>query len=101
MPDYDPIEWIRTLKELENRSDWSRFIGGHGIPIAPRDALSQRRRFLESLTLNVKEAIESGYRLEELYDKIKLDEEFREMRGYDLQIRRASERIYHYFTMGW
>jgi len=101
MPDYDPIEWIRTLKELEDKSDWSSFIGGHGIAIAPREALSQRRRFLESLTLAVKKAIDSGYRLEELYDKIELDKEFHEMRGYNLQIRRASERIYHYFTMGW
>ena len=101
MPDYDPIEWIRTLKELEERNNWSRMMGAHGIPIAPKEALVQRRRFLESLMTKVKKEMDAGYRREELYARIQLEEEFQNMRGYDLHIKRAAERIFHLYTMGW
>ena len=101
MPDYDPVEWIRTLKELEAKNNWSRMIGAHGIPIAPKEALSQRRRFLESLMNKVKIEMESGFKREQLFERIELEEEFKNMRGYDLHIKRAAERIYHYYTMGW
>ncbi len=101
MPDYDPGEWLRTLRELEDMDGWTQFVGGHGIPVAPKEALTQRKRYLEALMAEVQEAIAGGMRLEELYDTIELDEEFREMRGYDTHIRRAAERIYHYYSMGW
>ncbi len=101
MPDYDPIEWIRTLKELEERDNWSRMMGAHGIPIAPKEALVQRRRLLESLMKEVKKEMDAGYRREELYARIQLEEEFQNMRGYDLHIKRAAERIFHFYTMGW
>jgi glyoxylase-like metal-dependent hydrolase (beta-lactamase superfamily II) len=101
MPDYDPGEWLRTLRELEAMDGWTQFVGGHGIPVAPKEALSQRKRYMEALMAEVQKAISSGMRLEELYDTIELDEEFREMRGYDTHIRRAAERIYHFYTMGW
>ena len=101
MPDYDPIEWIRTLKELEERDNWSRMMGAHGTPIAPKEALVQRRRFLESLMTKVKKEMDAGYRREELYARIQLEEEFQNMRGYDLHIKRAAERIFHFYTMGW
>lgn len=42
MPDSDPYEWVRTLREIEARDDWSRIVGAHGIPVAPRAALEQR-----------------------------------------------------------
>jgi hypothetical protein len=80
---------------------WMQFIGGHGIPIAPKDAMVQRRRYMEALMAAVLDGIESGKRLEELYGTIELAEEFKEMRGYDTHIRRSAERIYHYYTMGW
>ena len=101
MPDYDPGEWVRTLHELEARDDWTEFVGGHGIPVAPKEAMVQRRRYMEALMEAVQEGIANGQRLEELYDNIELPKEFREMRGYDTHIRRAAERIYHYLTMGW
>lgn len=101
MPDYDPGEWVRTLHELEARDDWTEFVGGHGIPIAPKEAMVQRRRYMEALMKAVRDGIANGQRLEELYDTIELPEEFREMRGYNTHIRRAAERIYHYYTMGW
>lgn len=101
MPDYDPGEWVRTLNELEAMDGWTDFIGGHGVPLAPKDAIVQRRRYMEALMAAVLEGIESGVRLEELYDTIELADEFKQMRGYDAHIRRGAERIYHYYTMGW
>jgi glyoxylase-like metal-dependent hydrolase (beta-lactamase superfamily II) len=101
MPDYDPGEWVRTLHELEARDDWTQFIGGHGVPVAPKEAMVQRRRYMEALMAAVLDGIENGKRLEEIYDTIELAEEFQQMRGYDTEIRRGVERIYHFYTMGW
>ncbi len=101
MPDYDPLEWLRTLREIEARPDWSRMVGAHGIPVAPREALVQRRRYLEALIAAVQAGIAAGQRLDQLYTSIELDEEFQQMRGYETQLPRAAERIYHALTMGW
>ena len=101
MPDYDPGEWLRTLIELEAMDGWTRFTGGHGIPEAPVTAMIQRRRYMEALMLAVQDAISEGKRLEGLYDTIRLPEEFHQMRGYETQLRRGAERLYHYYTMGW
>ncbi len=49
----------------------------------------------------VKKEMDAGYRREELYARIQLEEEFQNMRGYDLHIKRAAERIFHFYTMGW
>ncbi len=101
MPDYDPVLWLRTLETLEADESWSRMVGGHGIPVAPREALTQRRRYLAALMDAVRSAIDEGRRFDQLYASIELPEEFRSMRGYDSQLERAAERIYHYYTMGW
>jgi glyoxylase-like metal-dependent hydrolase (beta-lactamase superfamily II) len=102
MPDYDPGEYLRTLKEIEAMDGWQRMTGNHGIPVAGRDALNQRRRYLEALMREVKAALDSGeFQGEEMYEAIVLPEEFRNMRGYDRHIRRAAERIAYYYGMGW
>ena len=101
MPDYDPIEWIRTLKELEQQTVWKRFIGGHGIPVAPKAALTERREFMEALNSAVIKAIDNGERFEKVYKNIELPKKFHAMRGYNIQLQRAAERLYHYHTMGW
>jgi len=102
MPDYDPGEYLRTLKELEAMEGWDRMTGNHGIPVAGRDALSQRRRYVEALMREVKAMMDSGeFQGEEMYDAIELPEEFRNMRGYDRHIRRAAERMAYYYGMGW
>lgn len=102
MPDYDPGEYLRTLKEIEALDGWERMTGNHGIPVAGRDALNQRRRYLEALMSAVRAALDRGdLQGEEVYDAIVLPEEFRNMRGYDRHIRRAAERIAYYYGMGW
>lgn len=101
-PDYDPGEYLRTLRELEALPGWARMTGNHGIPVAPKAALAQRRRYVEALMAAVKAAMASGrYSGEELYDAIELPEEFRNMRGYERHIRRAAERMAYYYGMGW
>ncbi|MDJ0929058.1 MAG: MBL fold metallo-hydrolase [Gammaproteobacteria bacterium] len=102
LPDYDPGEYRRTLLELEALPGWARMTGNHGIPVAPKAALNQRRRYIEALMTAVKDVLDSReYQGEALYDAIELPEEFRNMRGYDRHIRRAAERIAYYYGMGW
>lgn len=101
MPDYDPVEWIRTLKELEDRPDWNRMMGAHGIPVAPKSALSQRRRYLEALMAEVRAKMDQGLRRDALYEAVELPQEFRSMRGSETELKRAAERIYYFYTMGW
>ena len=101
MPDYDPMAWIRSLKALEADEGWSRMVGGHGVPVAPRDALVQRRRYLEAVAAAVKDGMARGLRYDALYEQIELPQEFRGMRGYDAQLLRAAERFFHYYNMGW
>ena len=101
MPDYDPVEWVRTLRELEAMEGWTDFVGGHGIPVAPKSALTQRRRYMEALMQAVRDGMASGIRFDALYRSIELPEEFHAMRGYERHLERAAERIYHFYTMGW
>ena len=102
MPDYDPGEYLRTLKEIEALPGWERMVGNHGIPVAPKAALNQRRRYLEALMTAVRAAMDRNeLQNEALYASIELAEEFRQMRGYDRQIQRAAERIASYYGMGW
>jgi glyoxylase-like metal-dependent hydrolase (beta-lactamase superfamily II) len=100
MPDYDPTEWARTLRELEARTDWTRMVGGHGIAFGGRDAVTLRRKFLEQLMAAVKPEFDKGRSAEDISATIDLPE-FRDVRGYKEQIGRAAERIYHYYEMGW
>jgi glyoxylase-like metal-dependent hydrolase (beta-lactamase superfamily II) len=100
MPDYDPTEWARTLRELEQRADWQRMVGGHGIAFGGRDAVTLRRKFLEQLMAAVKPEFDKGRSAEDISATIDLPE-FRDVRGYKEQIGRAAERIYHYYEMGW
>jgi glyoxylase-like metal-dependent hydrolase (beta-lactamase superfamily II) len=101
MPDYDPVEWLRTLKELEADQSWQRMVGAHGSVPAPRQALVQRRRYLEALMVAVRAGMDQGKRFDDLYGSIELPEEFHSLRGYDTQLVRAAERIYYHYLMGW
>lgn len=101
-PDYYPGDYLRTLEAIEALPAWSRMTGNHGIPVAPKEALIQRRRYVAALMHAVKTAMDSGeYQGEALYDAILLPAEFRNMRGYDRHIRRAAERMAYYYGMGW
>ena len=101
-PDYYPVDYLRTLKELEELDGWSRLVGNHGIPVAPKDALVQRGAYLEMLLTEVKKAMDNGaLRADAILEEISVPDELREMRGFERQLPRAVERIYYYYTMGW
>lgn len=100
MPDYNPKEWARSLRAIEARPDWQRMVGGHGVPFGQRDAVTQRRKFLEQLMAAVKPEYDKGRSADDIAATIDLPE-FRDVRGYKEQIGRAAERIYHYYEMGW
>jgi glyoxylase-like metal-dependent hydrolase (beta-lactamase superfamily II) len=100
MPDYDPGDWVRTLREMEAMTGWSRMVGGHGPPSAPKAALVERRRYLEALMASVKEQMDAGKGMREIIADTSLPE-FSHMSGYEAQIDRAAERIYYYYSMGW
>ena len=48
LADYYPHHMIRTLKEIE-RLDFKYMIGGHGVWIADRSAVTERREYFEDL----------------------------------------------------
>jgi glyoxylase-like metal-dependent hydrolase (beta-lactamase superfamily II) len=100
MPDYDPVEWLRTLSQIEARTDWQKVVGGHGVPFGGRDAVTLRRTFLEQLMVSVKAQMDQGRTLDEIISGTDLPD-FKDVRGYKEQIGRAAERIYHYYEMGW
>jgi glyoxylase-like metal-dependent hydrolase (beta-lactamase superfamily II) len=97
--DYYPIELIRSLKEIE-AVDFERMIGGHGVPIAPREAVIERRRYFEAMFNAVKAEWEKGTNPFEIAEKIDLPE-FRYLRNYDALKARNAERFVAYFALGW
>lgn len=101
-PDYFPADYLQTLSELDAMDSWTRLVGNHGIPVAPKEALSQRLRYLDALMGEVKQAMDDGaVRADAILEVIDMPDEFSEMRGYERQLPRAVERIYYYYTMGW
>jgi glyoxylase-like metal-dependent hydrolase (beta-lactamase superfamily II) len=98
--DYYPKDWIRTLLEIENTVDFDRMIGGHGVPIAPKSAVTERRRYLEAMFAAVKAEFEKGTNPFEIAERIDLPE-FRYLRNYDALHARNAERFVAYFALGW
>jgi len=97
--DYYPVELIRSLKEIE-QVDFERMIGGHGVPIAPKSAVSERRRYFEAMFNAVKAEFEKGTNPFEIADKIDLPE-FKHLRNYDALKARNAERFVAFFALGW
>jgi glyoxylase-like metal-dependent hydrolase (beta-lactamase superfamily II) len=98
--DYYPLDWIRSMQEIEATVDFERMIGGHGVPIAPKDAFVERRRYIEAMYDAVKKEWEKGTNPFEIADKIDLPE-FKHLRNYDALRARNAERFVAYFALGW
>jgi glyoxylase-like metal-dependent hydrolase (beta-lactamase superfamily II) len=98
--DYYPLDWIRSMKEIEAQVDFERMIGGHGVPIAPKDAFVERRRYIETMFAAVKAEWEKGTNPFEIAEKIDLPE-FKHLRNYDALKARNAERFVAYFALGW
>ncbi|MBL8642619.1 MAG: MBL fold metallo-hydrolase [Rhodospirillaceae bacterium] len=98
IPVYDLHNWLRTLKELE-AMNFSVLIPGHGVPIADKSSLNERRRYMEALMAAVKKAIDEGMPGNEIPDKVRVPE-FAYLRGYETNIRDNVRRIQTYYGIG-
>lgn len=59
MRESDPDNWIATLRKLE-AMDFDRFIPGHGPPVAPKSKVTEKREYLELLSVSVRKALAEG-----------------------------------------
>ncbi len=101
LPDFDPVEMIRTLGRIEAELEFDRIIPGHMGPVAPASAVSEERRYYQSLMDAVREAWESGVRSPtELVQQIKLPE-YEDWFGYQEWLPLNVERMWAHFHMGW
>jgi glyoxylase-like metal-dependent hydrolase (beta-lactamase superfamily II) len=98
MAGYDPHHWLRTLKALE-AMDFSVMIPGHGVAIADKSSITERRRYLEALMAAVKAAVDAGMPASEIPDKVRVPE-FAYLRGYELNIRDNVRRMQAYYGIG-
>jgi len=101
MPDYYPVDYIRSLKELEALDGFDQMIAGHGmIPLAPKSAVTERRAYMEALMRAVKKEIDKGTEFNRIADSVDLPA-FRYLGGYEQNIAGNAERMVYYYTMGW
>ena len=100
MNDYYPKDYIRSLLEIEQQLDFDHMIGGHGVPLAPKSAVTERRLYLEALMAAVKAELDKGTPRAQLLDNIDLPE-FRHLRNYDTHMKLNAERMRVYYAIGW
>ena len=99
MEDTYLLDTIRTLKDIE-ALDFTTMVGGHGIPSAPKKAVTERREYMEALMTAVKTEIEAGTPFGEISGKISLPQ-FKHLTGYDRFLRNNAERVLIYNSIGW
>ncbi len=100
MNDYYPKDYIRSLQAIEEQLDFEHMIGGHGAPIAPKSAVTERRLYLEALMAAVKAELDKGTPRGEILENIDLPE-FRHLRNYDTHMKLNAERMLVYYAIGW
>jgi glyoxylase-like metal-dependent hydrolase (beta-lactamase superfamily II) len=99
MPDYDVVEWIRSLRQIE-AMDFDGMVGGHGVPVAPKSAVTERRAYLEALMAAVKHELDAGTPVAEIPRRVKLPE-FAHLRNYEEFLPGNVQRVLSYYGMGW
>lgn len=100
MPDYDLVEWIRTLREIEAVPGWTTIIPAHGPIIAHRSALTERREYLELLLERAYASYEEGGSLGAMVERIQMPE-YAHLRGYENNLRGNAQRAISVPYMGW
>jgi glyoxylase-like metal-dependent hydrolase (beta-lactamase superfamily II) len=98
MAGYDPYHWLRTLRELE-AMPFTVMIPGHGVPVADKSSITERRRYLEALMAAVKKAVDEGMPAADIPDKVRVPE-FAYLRGYELNIRDNVRRMQAFYGIG-
>lgn len=101
LPDYQPLELIRSLEEIEQRLDFDLVVPGHLDPTAPPELLTTERGFYEDLMAAVGEAWEAGVRDPgQLVREIRLPK-YETWVGYEEWLPLNVERAWAYYHMGW
>jgi glyoxylase-like metal-dependent hydrolase (beta-lactamase superfamily II) len=97
--DYDISGYVRTMLQLESWPGITTILPGHGPPLAPMAALTERRRYVEALLAAVKAEMQKGTPLPQIIETVELPA-FAHMEGYDRFRRLNVERIVAYWVMG-
>lgn len=102
MPDYSLHNWVRSLRELESW-DFSQYVGGHGVPLADKSRLSERREYLEALMLETKRELDAGTAIDVIPELVaeRLHNRFGHLRGFNAIVRDNVRRTITYYGMGW
>jgi len=98
-PDFYPLDWVRTLREIEKRLDFTLIIPGHGPPTAPSSAVSEQREYLEDLMAAVVAARKSESDPDKIRKMVKLPLH-EKWAGYGSWLEMNVERINSLYHMG-
>lgn len=98
MRTFYPLEYVRTLREIEALK-FKRMIGGHGPPIASRDAVTERREYMEALMIAVRQHLIDGTPYDEISSRVDLPE-FAHLKGYDQYLKFNAERMLTFYVGG-
>lgn len=100
VPDTDYKGSIHTLGQLE-KTGFEVAIPGHGAPMVPKGALTERRLYLTALMNAVTEALEPDGFKEDFYEKVDAKmEPWSYMRAFGLQFRQNVESMLYYVGIG-
>jgi glyoxylase-like metal-dependent hydrolase (beta-lactamase superfamily II) len=102
IPDYSLHNWVRSLKELEGW-DFEQYVGGHGIALAPKSRLAERREYLEALMEETKRELDAGTPEAEIPSIVAagLAGRFAHLRNFHGIVRDNVRRVITYYGMGW
>jgi glyoxylase-like metal-dependent hydrolase (beta-lactamase superfamily II) len=102
IPDYSLHNWVRTLRELEDW-DFAQYVGGHGVPLADKSRLGERREYLEALMAETKREMDAGTPEAQIPDLVaeRLRSRFAHLRGFNGIVRDNVRRTMAYYGMGW
>ena len=98
MPDFYPLDWVRSLAEIE-KLDFERIIPGHGPPTAPAAAVREQREYLEDLMTAVREARKTERNPDKIRKMVKLPK-YKTWGGYKQWLEMNVERINFFYHMG-
>jgi glyoxylase-like metal-dependent hydrolase (beta-lactamase superfamily II) len=100
--DYSLHNWVRSLRELESWS-FEQYVGGHGIALAPKSRLAERREYLEALMTETRRELDAGTPLDQIPEVVagRLRERFAHLRGFNGIVRDNVRRTITYYGMGW
>ncbi len=98
MPDFYPLDWVRSLREIETLG-FERIIPGHGPPTAPAAAVREQREYLEDLMAAVREARKTERSPDKVRTMVKLPK-YEAWGGYKQWLEMNVERISFFYHMG-